>query len=129
NSMDGLDAMLENGPWFIQNNSLILKKWHPDENLLKEDGRSSYAIVMIELRADVELKDNIVVAMSKITREGHYTCNVRVEYEWKPPRCSSCKIFRHIHEECLKNIGVGEKKTVKKPSQTSRGVSEEEIDF
>ncbi|GKG20106.1 putative reverse transcriptase domain-containing protein, partial [Tanacetum coccineum] len=33
----GLDAMLENGSWFIQNNPLILKKWHPDENLLKED--------------------------------------------------------------------------------------------
>ncbi|GKA36039.1 retrotransposon protein, putative, ty1-copia subclass [Tanacetum coccineum] len=169
-SMDGLDAMLENGPWFIRNNPLILKKWHPDENLLKEDvstvpvwvklhgvpvtafsedglsaiatklgtplmldsytsdmcmqswGRSSYARVMIELRADVELKDNIVVAMPKITREGHYTCNVRVEYEWKPPRCSSCKVFGHIHEECPKNTGVGEKKTVKKPSQTSRGV-------
>ncbi|GJR22984.1 zinc finger, CCHC-type containing protein [Tanacetum coccineum] len=114
-SMDGLDAMLENGPWFIRNNLLILKKWHPDENLLKEDvsivpvwvklhgvpvmafsedglsaiatklstplmlnsytsdmciqswGRSSYARVIL---ADVELKDNIIVAMPKITREG-----------------------------------------------------------
>ncbi|GKD19819.1 retrovirus-related pol polyprotein from transposon TNT 1-94 [Tanacetum coccineum] len=27
-SIDGLDAMLENGPWFIWNNPLILKKWH-----------------------------------------------------------------------------------------------------
>ncbi|GKE30332.1 hypothetical protein Tco_1445716, partial [Tanacetum coccineum] len=36
-SIDGLDAMFENGPWFIRNNPLILKKWHPDENLLKED--------------------------------------------------------------------------------------------
>ncbi|GJV91858.1 putative reverse transcriptase domain-containing protein [Tanacetum coccineum] len=36
-SIDGLDAMLENGPWFIRNNPLILKKWNPDENLLKED--------------------------------------------------------------------------------------------
>ncbi|GJZ39671.1 zinc finger, CCHC-type containing protein [Tanacetum coccineum] len=139
------DAMLENGPWFIWNNPLILKKWHPDENLLKEDvstvpvwvklygvpvtafsedGLSAIAtkLVMIELRADVELKDNIVVAMPKITREGHYTCNVRVEYEWKPARCSSCKVFGHIHEECPKNTGAGEKKTVKKPSQTSRGV-------
>nr|GEW93016.1 hypothetical protein [Tanacetum cinerariifolium] len=169
-SIDGLDAILENGPWFIWNNPFILKKWHPDENLLKEDistvpvwvklhgvpvtafsedglsaiatklgtplildfytsnvcmqswGRSSYARVMIELRANVELKDNIVVAMPKITREGHYTCNVHVEYEWKPPRCLSCKVFRHIHEECLKNTGAGKKKTVKKPSQTSRGV-------
>ncbi|GKC20066.1 hypothetical protein Tco_1022216 [Tanacetum coccineum] len=60
----------------------------------KEGGmpcRSSYAGVMIELQADVELKDNIVVAMPKIIREGHYTC-------------------------------VGDKKTVKKPSQTSRDV-------
>nr|GEZ49309.1 hypothetical protein [Tanacetum cinerariifolium] len=141
--MDGLDAKLENGPWFIGNNMLILKKWHMDENLLKEDvstvlvwvklngvlvtafsedGMSSYARVLIEVRADVELKDNIVVAMPKITREGHYTCNVSVEYEWKPPRCSSCKVFGHIHEECLNNTGAGEKKTVKKPSQTSLGV-------
>ncbi|GJW50796.1 hypothetical protein Tco_0092147 [Tanacetum coccineum] len=37
-------------------------------------GISSYARVMIELRADVELKDNIAVAMPKITREGHCTC-------------------------------------------------------
>ncbi|GKC72398.1 cytokinin dehydrogenase 3-like protein [Tanacetum coccineum] len=159
-----------NGLWFIRNNPLILKKWHPNENLLKEDvnnilvwvklhgvpvlafrdnglsaiamklgtplmldsytadmcmqswGRSSYAKVMIKLRADVELKDNTVVAMPKITREGHYTCNIHVEYEWKPLRCSSCKVFGHIHEECLKNIGAGEKKTVKKPSQNSRGV-------
>nr|GEY34102.1 hypothetical protein [Tanacetum cinerariifolium] len=36
-SMDGLDAMLENCPWFIRNNPLILKKWHLNENLLKED--------------------------------------------------------------------------------------------
>ncbi|GJS13057.1 RNA-directed DNA polymerase, eukaryota, reverse transcriptase zinc-binding domain protein [Tanacetum coccineum] len=77
---------------------------------------------IIELRADVELKDNIAVAMPKITMEGYYTCNVRVEYEWKPPRCSSCKIFGHIHKECPKNTGADEKKTVKKPSQTSRGV-------
>nr|GFA39978.1 hypothetical protein [Tanacetum cinerariifolium] len=121
-SMDGLDAMLENGPWFIRNNPLILKKWIPDDNLLKEDGMSSYARVMIELRADVKLKYNIFVAMPKITWEGHYTCNVCVDYEWKPPRCSSFKVFGHIHEECPKNKCASEKKTTKKLSQTFRGV-------
>ncbi|GJV04395.1 hypothetical protein Tco_1337964 [Tanacetum coccineum] len=39
-------------------------------------GRSRYASAMIELRADVELKENIVAAMPKITREGYYTCNI-----------------------------------------------------
>ncbi|GJS01145.1 nucleotide-diphospho-sugar transferase [Tanacetum coccineum] len=144
-SIDGLDAMLENGPWIIQKNLLILKKWHLDENLLKEDvsivpiwvklhgvhvtafsedGLSAIAtkLVMIELRADVELKDNIIVAMPKITKKCYYTCNVRVEHKWKPPRRSSCKVFGNIHEACLNNTGAGEKKTVNKPSQTSRGV-------
>ncbi|GKE49796.1 hypothetical protein Tco_1481054 [Tanacetum coccineum] len=45
---------------------------------------SSYARVMIELRADVELKDNIVVAMPKITREGHYTCAGKKKIMKKP---------------------------------------------
>nr|GEV05021.1 hypothetical protein CTI12_AA325620 [Tanacetum cinerariifolium] len=50
-------------------------------------GRSSYVRTMIELQADVELKDTI-----------------RVEYEWKPPRCSSGNIFCHVSNECLKNL-------------------------
>ncbi|GKB49260.1 putative reverse transcriptase domain-containing protein [Tanacetum coccineum] len=36
-SIDGLDSMLKNGPWFIPNNLLIVKKWNMDVNLLKED--------------------------------------------------------------------------------------------
>nr|GEW91083.1 hypothetical protein [Tanacetum cinerariifolium] len=132
-SMNGLDAMLENGPWFIRNNPLILKKWHPDENLLKED--VSTVLVWVKLygvpvtifsedglSAIATKLDNIVVAMPKIIREGHYTCNVHVVYEWKPHRCSSCKVFGHIHEQCPKNTCASEKKIVKKPSQTSRGV-------
>ncbi|GJR50617.1 hypothetical protein Tco_1401138 [Tanacetum coccineum] len=83
-------------------------------------GRSSYARAMIELRADVELKDNIVVVMPKITREGHYTCNIRVEYEWKPPRCASYKVFGHIHEDCLKNIGASVTKNLKKTNQAPK---------
>ncbi|GKA48913.1 putative reverse transcriptase domain-containing protein [Tanacetum coccineum] len=145
-SMEGLDAMLENGPWFIHNNLLILKKLHLNVNLLKEDvgtipvwvklhgvpvtafsedglRRSSYARVMIELRADVELKDNIVAAMPKIIRESYYTCNIRVEYEWKPSKCACCKVFGHIQEEYPKNIGTGETKNLKKTSQTPKGIS------
>ncbi|GKE25129.1 hypothetical protein Tco_1436641 [Tanacetum coccineum] len=38
---------------------------------------------MIELRADVELKDTIMVDMPKLAREGFYTCIIHIEYEWK----------------------------------------------
>ncbi|GJW92825.1 beta-caryophyllene synthase [Tanacetum coccineum] len=131
-SMDGLDAMLENGSWFIRNNPLILKKWNPDVNLLKEDvgnvlvwvklhgfpmtafsedglsvistklgtplmldfyisdmciqswGRSSYVGALIEVRVDVELKDNIMVAMPKLVEEGLYTYSDVVKNIKKP---------------------------------------------
>ncbi|GKC63008.1 high affinity nitrate transporter 2.6-like protein [Tanacetum coccineum] len=85
-------------------------------------GRSSYARALIEVRADVELKDNIVVAMPKLVGDGFYTCNVRVEYEWKPPKCASCKVFGHVHDGCPKNIDSGMVKNMKKPSQTPRGI-------
>ncbi|GJX35374.1 retrovirus-related pol polyprotein from transposon TNT 1-94 [Tanacetum coccineum] len=66
-SIEDLDAMLENGSWFIRNNLLIQKKWNPDVNLLKED-------------------------------------------------------VGNVLEECPKNIGPGEAKNLKKPSQTPQGV-------
>ncbi|GJS50336.1 reverse transcriptase zinc-binding domain-containing protein [Tanacetum coccineum] len=83
-SMDGLDSMLENDPWFIRNNPLILKKWNPNDGLsaiamkigtplmldsytsdmcIQSWGRSSYATALIEIQADMELKDTIVVVI------------------------------------------------------------------
>ncbi|GJY20645.1 reverse transcriptase domain-containing protein [Tanacetum coccineum] len=96
------DSMLENESWFIRNNPLILKKWNPNVNLLKEDvvnvpvwvkqhgvhvmafSKDSLSVIaiklaMIKLRADVELKDTIVLAMPKLVWKGFYTCTVRVE--------------------------------------------------
>nr|GEW13930.1 hypothetical protein [Tanacetum cinerariifolium] len=121
-----------------------MTKWHPDENLLKEDvstvpvwvklhgvpvtafgdddlsviatkpstplmlnsytsdvcmqswGRSSYARVMIELRADVDLKETLSWLCLKLLG----------------------KAILHV----MSVLSAGEKKTMKKPCQTSRGV-------
>ncbi|GJU40841.1 hypothetical protein Tco_1193798 [Tanacetum coccineum] len=129
--LDTLSSLLVQ--MFIRNNPRILKKWNPDVNLLKEDvgnvpiwvklhgvpmtsfckdglsviatklgtslildsytfdiciqswGRSSYARALIEVQADVELKDNIM-------------------------------------DECPKNIDSDVVKSMRKPSQATRGV-------
>ncbi|GJY86501.1 nucleotide-diphospho-sugar transferase [Tanacetum coccineum] len=137
-SKDGLDAILENGIWFILNNLFIMKKWDPNVNLQKEDVGNVlvwvkfhgvpihgvmriYARVMIELRADKELKDTIVVAMPKLAGEGFNLCTIRVEYEWKPPRCLSCKVFRHVLNACPKKIVSNV--VMNNPRQATRGVS------
>ncbi|GKC72207.1 hypothetical protein Tco_1118090 [Tanacetum coccineum] len=68
-SEDGLSAIATK-----LGTSIMLDSYTADM-CLQSWGRSSYARVMIELRADVELKDTIVVAMPKINKEGFYTCN------------------------------------------------------
>ncbi|GJT64392.1 hypothetical protein Tco_1015872 [Tanacetum coccineum] len=86
---------------------------------LQSWGKSSYARAMIKLRADVELKDTIVMAMPKLSGEGFYTCIIRVEYEW--PRCACCKVFAHIQEECPKNLAKKYRHVPKKPTANTSG--------
>ncbi|GJR07299.1 hypothetical protein Tco_0530283 [Tanacetum coccineum] len=51
-----------------------------------------------------------------------YMCTIRVEFEWKPLKCSSCKVFGHVLEECLKNIVSNVVKNLKNHRQAARGV-------
>ncbi|GJX15836.1 hypothetical protein Tco_0216668, partial [Tanacetum coccineum] len=70
--------------------AMNLKKAHGLILMCTESwGGSSYSRAMIEWRADVELKDTLVVVVPK-NEGGDYTLStIRIEYEWKPPRCSS----------------------------------------
>ncbi|GJS71340.1 uncharacterized mitochondrial protein-like protein [Tanacetum coccineum] len=127
-SIDGLDSMLENGSWFIRNNPLILKKWNPEGNLMKEEVVNVPVWVKLHgvpitaftedglsaIATKIDLKDTIVVVMPKLTGVGFYTCTVHVEYEWKPPKCECWKVFGHIQEECHKNPFMGVAKNLKK---------------
>ncbi|GJV54226.1 putative reverse transcriptase domain-containing protein [Tanacetum coccineum] len=97
-SKDGLNAIA------TKLGTHLMLDFYTSNMCMQSWGRSSYARAMIELQANVELKDTIVVAMPKIVGEGFYTCTIRVKYEWKP-------------------LGSGEAKNLKKPSQTPRGVS------
>ncbi|GJT10060.1 hypothetical protein Tco_0857102 [Tanacetum coccineum] len=57
---------------------LILDSYTSDMYMQSYD-RSSYARAMIELRADEELKDTIVVAMPKLIGEGFNMCTILVK--------------------------------------------------
>ncbi|GKA58952.1 hypothetical protein Tco_0758265 [Tanacetum coccineum] len=69
--------------------------------------------------ADEELKDTIMVAMSKLFGEGFYVCTICVEYEWKPLKCPSCKIFGHFLDEYPMNIISDVVKNFKNPSEAA----------
>ncbi|GJY62950.1 copia protein [Tanacetum coccineum] len=146
-SKDGLDAMLENEDvgsvtvWVKFNGipmmafskdglSIIATKlgnplmldFYTSDMCMQSWGRSSYARAMIDLQDDEELKYSIMVAMLKLISEGFNMCTVCVEYEWKPPRCLSCKVFRHVLNECPKKIVSDVVKILNNPRQATRGV-------
>ncbi|GKA05364.1 hypothetical protein Tco_0684484 [Tanacetum coccineum] len=107
-SKDGMDAILENDPWFIRNNLLILKKWDPNDRL------SVIATKLVERY--------FVVAMPKLIGEGFYMCIILVEYESKPPKCSSFKVFGNVLNECPKKIVSDVAKNLNNPRQATIGV-------
>nr|GEY24690.1 putative reverse transcriptase domain-containing protein [Tanacetum cinerariifolium] len=77
--------------------ALLMLDYYTSDMCMKSWGKSRYARAMIELRADVELKDTIVVAMPKL-------------------------VFGHAPDECPKNIISDVEKNLKNPIQDVRGV-------
>ncbi|XP_022042295.1 uncharacterized protein LOC110944960 [Helianthus annuus] len=63
-------------------------------------GRSSYARALLEISADNDFKDEIVVAIPNLEGEGFCKQKLYVEYEWSPHRCSHCKVFGHSDDTC-----------------------------
>ncbi|GJS63488.1 trichome birefringence-like protein 3, partial [Tanacetum coccineum] len=83
---------------FVQHYEKFLESW----------GRIGYARALIEVCADKELKQAVVMAIPKgeEVKDGHSVAKIRVEYEWKPPVCIDCKVFGHTTEQCPKKVVV-----------------------
>nr|GEV71420.1 hypothetical protein [Tanacetum cinerariifolium] len=124
-SKDCLDAMLDNVPSFIRNNPLILKKWDPDVNLLKEDvGNVPVWVKLHGVPMTAFNEDKLSVITTKLGTSlmlDSYTSDM-FEYEWKPPKCLSCKVFGHVLNECPKKIVSDVAKNLNNPRQATRGV-------
>ncbi|GJW64546.1 zinc knuckle CX2CX4HX4C containing protein [Tanacetum coccineum] len=59
-------------------------------------GRSDYARALVEVSADKPLVDSVVIDIPSEDGKGHITVTIRIEFEWQPPRCDTCKIFDHL---------------------------------
>nr|GEU60555.1 hypothetical protein [Tanacetum cinerariifolium] len=71
-----------------------------------QEGRNEYARALFEVSADEELQDSMVIDIPLSDGKGHSLATIDIEYEWKSPRCSTCKIFDHTNDGCPKNPKV-----------------------
>ncbi|GJW23351.1 putative reverse transcriptase domain, reverse transcriptase zinc-binding domain protein [Tanacetum coccineum] len=151
---EGMERVLEDGPWLIRLVPIILNIWTPNARLKNDEittvpiwvklhnvpivtyseirlslitthigkpimldgytsnmcvnswGRNSYARALIEVSAKSALTDSMVVAIPFKNGLGHSMETINIEYEWKPPRCNTCKIFKHNDNQCPKKEQV-----------------------
>lgn len=71
---------------------------------LKSWGRNSYARALVEVSSKEALLDSLVVAIPYPNGSGHSLEKIYIEYEWKPPRCETCKVFDHNDDGCTKRV-------------------------
>ncbi|GJT27198.1 retrotransposon protein, putative, ty1-copia subclass [Tanacetum coccineum] len=117
-----------NGPWFIRNHPLILSKWNPDVDLLKEDvGNVPVWVKLHGVPITAFSEDGLSAIPIKLGTPlmlDSYTSDMCLQswdmssyaivmIELRADLCSCCKVFGHTQDECPKNIGLGVAKNLK----------------
>nr|GEW13022.1 hypothetical protein [Tanacetum cinerariifolium] len=120
---DGMEKVIENGPWLIWSVPLILNVWTPNAQVKKDDIKAvpvwvklrhvpvvSYSeiglsLITTQLGRPIMLDSyTFVVAIPFLDNIGHSLETVDVQYEWTPPRCGC--VFYHNDDNCLKKVHV-----------------------
>ncbi|GJR54457.1 hypothetical protein Tco_1404978 [Tanacetum coccineum] len=141
---EGIDKVMETGPWLIRLVPLILNVWtlntilkkdkikvapvwvklhhvpilaysetglslittqigrpimldsYTSQMCLRSWGRNEYARALIEVSSKMDLMDSIVIAIPYSDGKGHTLATIDIEYEWRPPHCSTWLIMRKL---------------------------------
>nr|GEY16189.1 hypothetical protein [Tanacetum cinerariifolium] len=90
--------------------SLKEARGHPIKQVIGELNertlRSSIAMCLIEVNSEADLVDVVTLGVPSFTGDDFTKETIRVEYEWRPPRCDLCKIFSHVHDDLPKRVVI-----------------------
>ncbi|GKA71325.1 retrovirus-related pol polyprotein from transposon TNT 1-94 [Tanacetum coccineum] len=136
---EGMDFVLENGPWMVNNKPLIVQKWFG-------------AMLIIDYRAlstsdasglgTKPFDNGTITSLLRCAEEDHGRCvgvsreslwkfKMIVEYSWKPPKCGDYKVFGHSESACGLTSGnehdVAQEFIGKKENDRHRRISEEDL--
>ncbi|GJU09720.1 zinc knuckle CX2CX4HX4C containing protein [Tanacetum coccineum] len=80
---------------------------HTNFICLNSWGRSEYARALVEVSAELPLIESVDIDIPLEDGKGYTTVSIRIEYEWLPLRCGTCKNFNHLESVCPKKSMVG----------------------
>ncbi|GKF10930.1 zinc knuckle CX2CX4HX4C containing protein [Tanacetum coccineum] len=67
-------------------------------------GQSSFARCLIEINLEANFMESITIGIPDLDGPGHTKETIRVEYEWKLPKCPTCNILGHTGDTCPKKV-------------------------
>ncbi|GJR12033.1 zinc knuckle CX2CX4HX4C containing protein [Tanacetum coccineum] len=118
-SSEGVDSVLRDGPWMIHEIPIFLNKWSPSVSILKEELSrvpvwmkfhdvllvaytsddlsliSTKIGILIEINACNDFRDKLLMVVPNLMEHRYTKKTIHIEYEWVPPRCSTCLIYGH----------------------------------
>ncbi|KAL0285319.1 UNVERIFIED_CONTAM: hypothetical protein Sradi_7177000 [Sesamum radiatum] len=114
-TLAAMEEVIEGGPWLFNGQAIVLQKWEPGMGLsvvasgvgkpLYPDAitractRLDFARVCVMLDISAKLLKHIVIMVPK--EDGsEVACKVDVEYEWLPPKCTTCHSLGHSIRDC-----------------------------
>ncbi|GJZ39234.1 zinc knuckle CX2CX4HX4C containing protein [Tanacetum coccineum] len=117
-SRASLEAVLEGGPWlilkFFKEDGISLIATFIGKPVMLDSytssmcndswGRSSFARCLIKVNSEADLVDVVTIGIPSLSEDDFTKETIRVEYEWRPPRCDTCKIFGHVHDYFPKKV-------------------------
>ncbi|KAJ8431317.1 hypothetical protein Cgig2_032307 [Carnegiea gigantea] len=122
-------TVVQRGVYFFDNKPFIVKPWSEDMDLNTEDlvslpvwGPESLSklgsMLGVPIKRDKFTRDKAFLRYARLliemqlqdsfpdfidfVNEHNVVVRQKVEYEWKPSKCTFCKMFGHIDEECRK---------------------------
>ncbi|PWA90651.1 F-box domain, cyclin-like protein [Artemisia annua] len=84
--------------------------------------RLGYARVLVEINAEKGLVDSIDILYKNTVTEKQFVKTVKVEYDWKPPICSTCRVFGHSIDSHKKASSESNGQEVRKENEEFIGV-------
>ncbi|GJU38139.1 hypothetical protein Tco_1186493 [Tanacetum coccineum] len=97
-SIEGVESVLRNGPWMIREIPIFLTNCP----------LHSLSLMAMKIGTPIMLdSDHLVMVVPNLEGNGYMKETICIEYEWEPPRCSTCLIFGHLNIDCPKGESKG----------------------
>nr|GEX31143.1 hypothetical protein [Tanacetum cinerariifolium] len=63
-------------------------------------GSGNALCILFPTSVDKPLVDSVDIDIPREDGNGYIMANIRIKFEWQPPRCGTCKIFDHLDSVC-----------------------------